>query len=308
MKLAFLISAYTDAKQLGNMIEALESDEHWFFVHVDKKVDIGPFAEICKQYKHTKLTTNRFCVNWGGYNQVLYQKEMLRSCIDCNVPFDRVFILTAQDYPLWNQQRIIEILESNPNKEWLYASDITTMAGNIGKRQRRKVTLYHFFRDIPVRNYSVKKAFSGSARIIMRMLPFRKKPFLVVEGNRWDIHYGSSYMCVTMNLARYIYNQMSTNRGLMKYFKHSYVPEELVIPTIALNSPYASYCEKKDGGELIDVSAVTYFNYSDAIQVFDETNYEELIQSGKMFARKFSSEKSVKLMEMLKDNKKTILK
>lgn len=66
MKIAFLISAYTDPKQLGNMIEALEDDNHWFFVHVDKKVDIKPFVEVVKSRKQIMFVTNRLSVNWGG--------------------------------------------------------------------------------------------------------------------------------------------------------------------------------------------------------------------------------------------------
>lgn len=146
MKIAFLISAYTDPKQLGNMIEALEDDNHWFFVHVDKKVNIKPFADVVKSHKQTLLVTNRLSVNWGGYGQVLYQKELLRSCIESGVEFDRMFILTAQDYPLWSKREIVNELETNPKKEYILGLDITTITEP--KKIRDKLVLYHFFRDM----------------------------------------------------------------------------------------------------------------------------------------------------------------
>lgn len=66
MKIAFLISAYTDPRQLGNMIRALENDNHWFFIHVDKKARIEPFVVEAKNYKRVTFVTNRISVNWGG--------------------------------------------------------------------------------------------------------------------------------------------------------------------------------------------------------------------------------------------------
>lgn len=71
MKIAFLISAYTDPKQLGNMIGALAAGNHWFFVHVDKKVDIAPFRDSVKGYERVTFVTNRHSVNWGVQTSAL---------------------------------------------------------------------------------------------------------------------------------------------------------------------------------------------------------------------------------------------
>jgi len=301
MKIAFLISAYTDPRQLGNMVEALQDDNHWFFIHVDKKSNVKPFVEAVKGYMHTTFTTNRLSINWGGYHQVLYQKELLHSCIESGIDFDRVFILTGQDYPLKSKREIARLLEKNPEKEWMTGLDITDI--NEPKKIHDKLVLYHFLRDIPVKNVKLKKVFSGGARTIMRLLPFRKKPYLTVDGTRWDVYQSSGYMCITMKLAQYIYKAISERQDIERYFKTCFVPEELVIPTIVFNSPYkdraAVYPPHRYDG-LKSLSAITYFNYGKSIQVFNENDYDELMQSGKMFARKFSSTKSAGLMNMLK--------
>ncbi len=57
----------------------------------------------------------------------------------------------------------------------------------------------------------------------------------------------------------------------MKYFRFSFVPEEMVIPTIIFNSPYkanATIYKKGVYDGLKSLSAVTYFNYNKEIQVF----------------------------------------
>lgn len=66
MKKAFLISAYTDSVQLGNLIDTLEDKDHWFFIHIDKNVDIIPFKKITDGKQNVNFVTNRYTVNWGG--------------------------------------------------------------------------------------------------------------------------------------------------------------------------------------------------------------------------------------------------
>lgn len=43
-------------------------------------------------------------------------------------------------------------------------------------------------------------------------------------------------MCISFKLSKYIYNELSLNAKLISYFKYSFVPEEMVIPTIIFNS------------------------------------------------------------------------
>lgn len=66
MKKAFLISAYTDPYQLGYLLDTLADEEHWFFIHIDKNIDITPFMDIADGKQNVKFVTNRYSVNWGG--------------------------------------------------------------------------------------------------------------------------------------------------------------------------------------------------------------------------------------------------
>lgn len=66
MKKAFLISAYTDPFQLCNQINTLEDEKHWFFIHIDKNVDITPFYDAISRKRNVMFVTNRYSVSWGG--------------------------------------------------------------------------------------------------------------------------------------------------------------------------------------------------------------------------------------------------
>ena len=81
MKIAYLISAHTDAPQLARLIKALHTDAE-FFVHIDKKSDIRPFKAhmnaknvhfIGEKDKNSPYTGKRIDVRWGTLIEVEYQ-------------------------------------------------------------------------------------------------------------------------------------------------------------------------------------------------------------------------------------------
>lgn len=83
-KIAYLISAYKDPEHLQRLISALAygvEEYVCFFVHIDAKVEEKPFLPICNK-ENVFFTPNRFWVQWGGYSQVLYQKELLRCAFE----------------------------------------------------------------------------------------------------------------------------------------------------------------------------------------------------------------------------------
>lgn len=302
MKIAYLISVYKDPQQLVRMLKALQGKESYFFIHVDAKVDNKIFVDSLPVdlLPYVVFTSKRYYIQWGGFNQVLYQKELLYTCVHFRMCFERVFILTGQDYPLWSNEQIVCELSDKPHKEYVIGLNISEVTNP--KKIPSKIILYHFLRDMNNVPHRIKKIFSGSSRILMRFLPFRKKPYIMIKGKRWDVYQSSSYMCITFELAQYVLEELVSNKELIRYFRFSFVPEEMVIPTIIFNSPYkenATTCKKGVYDGLKYLSSVTYFNYDKEIQVFEEKDYEELKKSNKMFARKFASGISETLMNKL---------
>lgn len=140
MKIAYLISAYKDAKQFGRMINALRGNNTHFFIHVDAKAEQGHFEAAVPEGMrgHVHFTRKRYWVQWGGFNQVRYQKEMLREALSAGIDFDRIFILTAQDYPLWSNGEIEKELVDNPAKEYIIALNISWLIEHTGGGQTKR--------------------------------------------------------------------------------------------------------------------------------------------------------------------------
>lgn len=65
MKHAFLIVAHNSPELLGLIAKKLESPDHYLYIHVDKKVDMTPFRDVCKGLENCKIY-QLIRVNWGG--------------------------------------------------------------------------------------------------------------------------------------------------------------------------------------------------------------------------------------------------
>ena len=313
MKIAFLISTYKDPAQLKKMIDALKGEGSYFFIHVDKKVDINLFKEVVPEFKQENqsllYTSIRYYVYWGGWNQVRYQKELLKSSIKTGIDFDRIVLITGQDYPLVSRKKLFEVFQENKDKEYMIGLNLSKLSRSSlkNRNQLKRITKYHFFRDF----FSVPTCIQGKLLALsyklLGLLPPMKRPYITVDKMQKDVWLSSSYFSLSWKCAKYVYECLENKKEYSRYFRWTYVPEELLIPTIIFNSDFARKATISNVAEypgLSKLSALTYFNYGKQIQVFDESNYLELMNAcaggGQLFARKLSSGKSDKLIEMLK--------
>lgn len=190
----------------------------------------------------------------------------------------------------------------NNNKEFVCGYNITT-SGN--KNQLNRIVLYHYFRDVPLPHKSFfRRALIVGTRLLLSLTGIRKKPYITVDGKRWDIYFGSQWVSMTRKCAEYVLEQLEKNTTLCKYFSTAYAPDELVVPTIVFNSKFSSQailCQKLDFSIL---TPLHYLHYTSHIWTYDETDFDDIIKSGKMFVRKLISPKSDKLVEMLEQYKK----
>lgn len=298
MKIAYLISAHTDAPQLKRLVEALHPDAH-FFIHIDKKSDITPF-QATLQGDHVHFLTNRIDVRWGTILEVEYQMALIKAAIDHPVTFDRIFFLSGMDYPLWSNAHITEWLEQQGDKEIL--SGICMDTPLLSKQQHQLYTLARPFFHIEGLSNKSNERLSIVCRKMKGLLGMRKSLSFRVDNQQWHLYKGSAWWCISERLASYIYQMYTTEPSIRRYFLDSFGQAETLIQTIAFNSPeWAPHCLLHEGKYpgLAALTPLHYIMYEPVIKVMDETDYITLTESGKMFARKFISGKSDKLIQLL---------
>jgi hypothetical protein len=293
MKIAYLISAHTDAPQLARLIGALHKDAE-FFVHIDKKSDIRHFKELISA-RNVHFIEKRTDIRWATFRQVEYQMALLKAAIEHPTHFDRIFTLSGLDYPLWSNERITQWLTEQGEREILQGYDMNT---NLLNAQQRN--LYTQYRPmISLFGNYIDSKLSIILRKMLTMLDIRRKLSLNVKGKEWDLYKGSSWWCISEDLARYVVETYNRHPEIRRYFLNSFGPDECMIQTIAFNSEEWKQRCILTTGEYPGLHVLTplhYIVYEPVIQVMQEKDLHDMMASGRMFARKFLSGQSEKVI------------
>ena len=290
MNIAYLISAHTDAPQLKRLIEALHSDAE-FFIHIDSKSDLSAFTEqIVSPRVH--FIEKRVDVVWGTLTEVDYQMNLIRAAVRFPRHFHRIFFLSGMDFPLWSPQRITEWIEEQKDRETLQGYCMDTPLLNAGQRESYTVP----------RPFRRNRRWAAFLRRASRFFGIRKELHFEMNGLPWKLYKGSAWWCISEELADYVQSIYEHEESIHRYFRDSFCPAETVIQTIAFNTPrWADKCILTEG-EYPGLAALTplhFIDYDPVIRVLDETDYDRLMESGKMFCRKVVSGKSDHLAQQI---------
>lgn len=300
---AYLIAAHDDPKQLNRLIHSLsDHNRNDFYIHIDAKANIELFREVLDK-PNVYVCPTRIFTQWGGFSQCRYQKALIDLCLESNIRYSRIFFLSGHCYPLYSNKKIRNFLDGNPDTQFIKGMNITNCDNP--PKIKDKLVLYHFFRDLKVSSGRVKRLFSGCSRLLFKFLPFRKKPYAVIEGRKCEIYQGSSWWCVTLDCLKEIACGLN-DKNWISYFKYSFAPDEMFIQTIVFNSKFKNNAILHEGDYpgLVGLTPLHYLQYNGAISTYDLTDIETLYESGKMFFRKAVSGKSDSLLDEIDKRRK----
>lgn len=300
MNIAYCISAYTDPQQLARLVKSLHHNAH-YFIHIDKNVNIKQFEDILCGKRNIHYI-KQIAITWATISQVEYQMNLLEAAIDYpGQKFDYIFMLSGFDYPLWSNNQITYYLEQNTGKNYLWAMAVET---TYYLRDLQREIRPDF--EIQYIGKFCNRVLRTVSRKVLKALRIKKSKRLKVANREWKVYKGSDYFCLSRELARYVVKSYRSFDDIRNYFKHTFAPSECVIHTIAFNSVFAGSCTLIHG-EYKGLPSLTPLHYIDGchIKVLREEDYTKLIASGKMFARKFRTGISEKLIVMLQSKRES---
>lgn len=301
MKLAFLISAHTDAQHLLRLINCLPSDSDKY-IHIDLKADINAFSAVAAQ-DNVQIINERYNVMWGSFLQVNFQRALMRAALSSGVNYDYLITLSGLDYPLWSNERILRFFEQNKGREFIQGVRV--------KEQGKGTRLYKEYRFLNNHCWkydTLKSKFRVAIRKIVYALGFCKPLTVKCDGICYDLYKGSDWWAITGNLAKYFMDFYDTHPAFIRYFKNSFSPNETIWQTIAFHSEFADRCILSVGiiNKLEELTPLTYIGDRDDIKILTEDDFDTLFKSDKMFCRKVVTGKSDKLMDMIDNSRQSI--
>ena len=303
MKIAFLIMAHTDPRQLHRLLHALDDPRFDLFVHLDKKSDKAAFRLEEVQLRHSRLVLipKRVKVYWADISQVEAMLALYR-CALKEGDYQRFVMLSGIDYPTVSNDTIYRTL-TQTDRELVTAPPIS-------QQTHLRVTGYSFWKlQSP---YWIN-------RIQMSLYDrnIRKNTWLTVGGRRWEVYLSATWHCLSREAVEHILATLKKYPQILRYFRYAHGPDEMFISTILGNSPeFASRLTpfvRKNKEAFDDRPVLHYVRYApinrdgrriSSIRTFDESDFESIRDSGKLFVRKVTTEDSGKLLDLLDQNRK----
>lgn len=287
MKHAILVTAYKKVDHLIRLVKALNDDDFLFYIHIDKKSSIAEAdIERVKAIKQVKLIDKKYDINWGSYNHLKAFLYLAGEAVKNN-QVSYLHAVTGQDFPVKSCKQIKDFFEQNKGTEYLDNNPFPVKGWPGGGLDR---IIYHNMYDKlnPSSNYQGK---------LIKLLIDVQKTFKIKRKlpiSLSMLYGGSTYWTLTRECILYVFDYMQANPAFAKMFENSFCAEEIFFQTIVMNSPFK--------GNVIN-NHLRYINWEykngSMPAILDDDDFDAIIKSDAIFARKFDSPVSDHLFEKI---------
>lgn len=279
-KHAYCIIAHTDRYCLERLLNLLDDARNDIYVLLDKKANPSLIKGIA--LKHSVISTPQLQpidIQWGGLSQVKAELVLFKTVAESAEDYDFIHLLSGVDLPLKTQNQIHHFFDNLPKG--------TNLVGFAqGKFNRldlaSKTDYYHLFIEHQKERRWLKRQAYKMARVaglkIQKLFHWRRN---------WDglrLYKGANWVSISKDFCKYL-NENS--HKILKTFKGVPCADEIFLQTMIANSHFKGTVMTYD----MDFAAMTRtidWNRGKPY-TWRKEDYNELMQSNGLFARKFSS-------------------
>lgn len=286
MKHAYLIIAHNNIENLCALISQIDNLYNDIYLYIDKKwIDIDLKA-IKNNVKNSNIYfTNRYKTYWGGYSQIKAELTLFEAAYNKNL-YSYYHLLSGVDLCLKSQKQIHDFFDGN-------GGNFLTFCGNDWNNIATDRIKYYHLNNL--KNNLICKLDKCFVKVqrILKINRLKKVDMKIVGGSNWA--------SLNNDAVKYILDNKDV---IKKMFNHCNCGDELYKQTLLYNSFL------KDTIYLIKINDVNDDNdpdmwnanmrYIDWIRgkpyVFNNEDYNTLINSKYMFARKFDYKKDKEII------------
>lgn len=257
MKHAFLIIAHNEPEIFKVLVSLLDHKDCDIFVHIDIKSDISQYNNVKTQFSEVHFIKDRYDVRWGTYSQIQTEIKLFKKAYSKGT-YSYYHLLSGVDLPIKPIDQITDWFENNQGYEYLGGRPADK---KYHKRMHRK---YYF----------VTRQRNLATTIILAM----QKILCLKWNSKTELWMGPNWGSFTNSfIAKLIENE----NWICRHFRRSFCGDELYKPTLLRHL----------GIEENDKKSIRHIDWGRGNPyTFREEDYDELMASDKLFARKFSSE------------------
>src|SRR5215831_11970319 len=300
LRVAYIILAHNYPDHLVRLIERLSADGAEFFVHIDKKAPAELFRRVAAAFRHAPYVhfVPRRRVTWGRFSIVQAALASIDEVFRRRFPCDFAIHLSGQDYPIQSNAQIFDYLAKHKEQSFLEYEQLPSRRRWLNENGGLDRVEYWHFRwgglalELPrpftahtMHGRVAAQAWAGLCRLLprKRTLPNGLVPFG-----------GGAFWCLTGSCLQYVHDFSHRHRDVTRFFHYVNTAAEVFFQTVVMNSPYRDTIVNDD---------LHYIRWPPLPAPHPETlregDFERIIASGKLFARKFHPVQSARLLEMI---------
>jgi hypothetical protein len=287
MNINYLILAHKNLEQVDRLIDNLLDDRIFVYIHVDKRV---PSDEIRRHRfassNRVRIIKNRVAVCWGGFTMVTATLNLMKAAL-AGKRDGYCVLLSGQDFPLQSKENIYSFFQEHQGKQFLSYWKLPYKNWVNGGLDRIK---YYWFVDkIGMYESDVFCKFQRESNM--------ERPFF----KDFPPYGGSQWWCLTSECVRYILDFIADNPIFVEFYELTLIPDESFFKTIVLNSPFSDQVVNDNLRYIVFEGGKPHPN------VMKESDFEALITSGKLWARKFDIARDHAILDRLEAHVATVL-
>ena len=275
-KHAYLIMAHGNWDILKKLLILIDDEKNDIYLHIDAKANLQIIDDILPAVKISKVTLiDSQEVYWADYSIVEVELKLLKAANnDVNGGgYSYYHLLSGVDLPIKSNGEIYSYFESS-------GKNFIGIVPNEVYYSVRRVKFYHPFTQFEA--YRNSKLLKG----IDRLLEYIQKAVGInrIKNINWKIIDGWQWFSITEEFCNYL---LENEVLIKKIFSRTISCDELVLQTLAYNSEF--YNTLNDTMDLKNGS-MRYIDWQRGkpyVWGKEEQDYEMLMNSPYMFARKF---------------------
>jgi len=284
MHLVYIIIAHKKPQQIVRLIKQLYHKDDYFFIHIDKRVDIVPFIEKFKDEKiNVSFVKKRENGRWGDIGVVKATLNALFEIKQKEIDYTHVSLLSGEDFPIKSTDYIRDFFFKNKNKSYIEYEPFPVEKLEYGGLHRIESYSFNIFNKretyVPMKwnptfNYKgmILNFFLGIYSLFLQKR---------IKLNNWKHYYGSQWWSLSKTVVNCILNTIENNPQYLRFHKYSLLSDEMFFQTVAINKCYDNKIENNN------FRFIRMLEEKSHPEFLTEKNMTEILESNSLFARKF---------------------
>jgi hypothetical protein len=266
MRVAYIVLAHTAPGQLSRLVDRLDGTHASFLIHVDKRAAIYERVHGALARNERVTFLPRVTSRLATFGLVAPPLDALSTLFRRQDPFDYAILLSGQDYPIKPQHALLGRLVEEASACFLHAFPIDDL--DLSEWPPQATFRYeHWHTHVGDRGWSIP---------MRRRVPGGRRPFG-----------GSMFWAIPRDAAAYVLDTLEREPNLLRFFKHTHVPEEMFFQTILMNSPFRERVATLAAPQCYGLHFIDWRARDDHPHTLRLRHLSELRSTPAFFARKF---------------------